>query len=211
MQVSHYFNYYSFLSLDICKINTSYLFFFLIALIFLVSIFIWILESTWGFPGGTVGKESACPCRRHKRCGFDPWVVHIHWRRAWQPTPVFLPGESPWTEQPGGLQSVGWQRVRRLSTHALRINLLSFMKNPVGTLFEIALNFDRQIFGTVDFFKLMNCSICKHGMYLLLLKSSFMSFSSAYNIFHKDHGHLSLKVLLKLILLLVNMRLPRWR
>ena len=26
--------------------------------------------------------------RRHKRCGFDPW------RRAWQPTPVFLPGES---------------------------------------------------------------------------------------------------------------------
>ena len=23
------------------------------------------------------------------------------WRRAWQPTPVFLPGESPWTEEPG--------------------------------------------------------------------------------------------------------------
>ena len=28
-------------------------------------------------------------------------------RRAWQPTPVFLPGESPWTEEPGGLQSMG--------------------------------------------------------------------------------------------------------
>ena len=25
------------------------------------------------------------------------------WRRAWQPPPVFLPGESPWTEEPGGL------------------------------------------------------------------------------------------------------------
>ena len=25
-------------------------------------------------------------------------------RRAWQPTPVFLPGESPRTEEPGGLQ-----------------------------------------------------------------------------------------------------------
>ena len=24
---------------------------------------------------------------------FDPWVG-IPWRRAWQPTPVFLPGES---------------------------------------------------------------------------------------------------------------------
>ena len=26
--------------------------------------------------------------------GFDPWVREIPWRRAWQPTPVFLPGES---------------------------------------------------------------------------------------------------------------------
>ena len=32
-------------------------------------------------------------------------------RRAWQPTPVFLPGESPWTEEPGKLQSMGLQRV----------------------------------------------------------------------------------------------------
>ena len=30
---------------------------------------------------------------------------------AWQPTPVFLPGESPWTEEPGRLQSLGSQRV----------------------------------------------------------------------------------------------------
>ena len=29
-----------------------------------------------------------------------------------QPTPVFLPGESPWTEEPGGLQSMGSQRVK---------------------------------------------------------------------------------------------------
>ena len=33
------------------------------------------------------------------------------WRRAWQPTPVFLPGESPLIEEAGGLQSVGSQRV----------------------------------------------------------------------------------------------------
>ena len=32
--------------------------------------------------------------------GFDPWVGKIPWRRAWQPTPVFLPGESLWTEEP---------------------------------------------------------------------------------------------------------------
>ena len=40
--------------------------------------------------------------------GFNPSVEKIPWRRAWQPTPVFLPGESQWTEEPGGLQSMGW-------------------------------------------------------------------------------------------------------
>ena len=44
-----------------------------------------------GFPGGSDGKESAYQCRR---CGFDPWVRKIPWRREWQPTPVFLPEES---------------------------------------------------------------------------------------------------------------------
>ena len=33
-------------------------------------------------------------CRRHRRHGFDPWVRKIPWRRVWEPTPVFLPGES---------------------------------------------------------------------------------------------------------------------
>ena len=46
------------------------------------------------FPGGARGKEPACPCRRQNRCGFNPWDTKIPWRRAWQPTPVFLPGES---------------------------------------------------------------------------------------------------------------------
>ena len=38
--------------------------------------------------------------------------MKISWRRAWQPTPVYLPGEFSWTEELGGLQSVGSQRVR---------------------------------------------------------------------------------------------------
>ena len=31
---------------------------------------------------------------------------------AWQPTPVFFPGESSWKGEPGGLQSMGSQRVK---------------------------------------------------------------------------------------------------
>ena len=51
-------------------------------------------SSPLGFPGDTNGKEPACQCRRHKRCRINPWVGKIPWRRAWQPTPVFLPGRS---------------------------------------------------------------------------------------------------------------------
>ena len=67
---------------------------------------------TWRFPGGTSAKESTCQCRRQKRHKCDPWVRKIPWRRAWQPTPVYLPGESPWTEESGGLQSIEYHRVR---------------------------------------------------------------------------------------------------
>ena len=49
--------------------------------------------------------------KRREVKGIHPWVGNISWRRAWQPIPVFLPGESPWTEEPGGLQSMVSQRV----------------------------------------------------------------------------------------------------
>ena len=45
--------------------------------------------------------------------GRSPWKIPGNpWRRAWQPTPVFLPGESPWTEEPSRPHSMGLQRVR---------------------------------------------------------------------------------------------------
>ena len=44
-------------------------------------------------PRWSSGKEPTCQCRRNEKHGFDPWVGKILWKRAWQPTPVFLPGE----------------------------------------------------------------------------------------------------------------------
>ena len=49
---------------------------------------------------------------RDKRSGFDSWVRKILWRRAWQPSPVFLSGESPWIEELNGLQTMGLLKVR---------------------------------------------------------------------------------------------------
>ena len=46
-----------------------------------------------GLPRWYSGKESTCQCQRYKKRGFDPWVRKIPWRRAWQPTPIFLPEE----------------------------------------------------------------------------------------------------------------------
>jgi len=40
------------------------------------------LETSWGFPGGSSGKEPTCHYRKSKRCGFNPWVEKIPWRRA---------------------------------------------------------------------------------------------------------------------------------
>ena len=56
-------------------------------------------------------KEPACQNRRHRRCGLDSWVedpleegMATHYNiLAWR---------IPWTEEPGGLQSMGLQRVR---------------------------------------------------------------------------------------------------
>ena len=62
-----------------------------------------------GFPGGTSGKEPSCQCRKQKRLGFDtrvgsPGVGHGN---PLQNSCL----KNPVTEEPGGLQSMGSQRV----------------------------------------------------------------------------------------------------
>ena len=51
-------------------------------------------KDKWVLSRGSSSKEPTCQCRRYRRLGFHPRVGRIPWRRAWQPTPVFLPGES---------------------------------------------------------------------------------------------------------------------
>ena len=85
----------------------------------------------WAFPGGAVGKESTCQCRRHKKHRFDPWVGKIPWRGKWQASLGFLPGKfhgqrrlagpSPW----GGKELDTQEHIR---THAVNtvINKIHF-------------------------------------------------------------------------------------
>ena len=59
----------------------------------------WQKHLASGFLGGPDGEESAWN-------GGDPGSIP-----GMEPIPVFLPGESPWTEEPGLLQFMGSQRV----------------------------------------------------------------------------------------------------
>ena len=46
-----------------------------------------------GIPAGSV-VNNLLQWRSHRRCGFDPWVGKVSYRRKWQPTPVFSPVKS---------------------------------------------------------------------------------------------------------------------
>ena len=61
--------------------------------------------------GWLSGKDSACQCRSHKRWGFNPWVRKIPLGMADRSS--ILTWKIPCTEEPGGLQSMGSQRVGR--------------------------------------------------------------------------------------------------
>ena len=86
---------------------------------------------------------------------FDPWVGKIPWGRAWQPTLVFLPGESSWTEEPGGRQTMGSQRVgddlvTKHSTHTYNWSTLLYTQTQ-----HFKLTVHVQSLSSVQFFATM--------------------------------------------------------
>ena len=66
-----------------------------------------IIWGIWDFPGGSVGEESACnegdPVRSLGR--EDPLEKGMSTHSS------ILVWRIPWTEEPGGLQSIGSERV----------------------------------------------------------------------------------------------------
>ena len=59
----------------------------------------------WGFPDGSVGKESACNSGGTGDIRSIPGLGRSPAGGKWQPTPVFLPENFHGQEEPGGLQS----------------------------------------------------------------------------------------------------------
>ena len=62
-----------------------------------------------GFPGGAIGKEPACQCKKEMRVQSQGWKDTLEEGMATHSS--ILAWRIPWTEEPDGLQSIGLQRV----------------------------------------------------------------------------------------------------
>ena len=85
--VSNIFSVPSFILLLVFLLNVGYTFCTSPTTLGRCFFFLPLQSVLFGFHDCSVGIESACKCRRP---WFDSWVGKIHWRRKWQPTPVFL-------------------------------------------------------------------------------------------------------------------------
>ena len=93
-------------------------------------------------PGGASGKVPACQCRRHRDLGSIPGLGRPPWRRKWQPTSVFLPGEShaqrslagcsPWGSQ--SRDTTEWLRSFTV-THTYQVILLNSHSDVEGKFY----------------------------------------------------------------------------
>ena len=81
-------------------------------------VWLWVSWVAWWIKKPPAMQES----RRH---GLNPWVRKIPWRRAWQPTPVFLPenpmGRGAWQATIHRVAK-SWTWLKGLSIHACRIS-----------------------------------------------------------------------------------------
>ena len=87
------------------------------------------------------GWRISLPCRRHRRCGFDPWTGKIPWKRKWQFTPVFLPEKCHGHRSLSGYRTslqvmTPWGRQTKLTSDFL---IYSFIYTPL--IFKM--NWDR--------------------------------------------------------------------
>ena len=107
------------------------------------------LALIWAFLGGSDGKESACSAR-------DPGSIPGSGRSPGEETATpsrILAWRTPWTEEPGGLQSMSLQRIGHDSvTFTLGINCNNIIQYPCFCGREACLN--KQKFFSIKLWRL---------------------------------------------------------
>ena len=80
-----------------------------------------------GLPRWCSSKECTCQCRKCGRRQFGPWVWKIPWRKTWQPTPVFSPGEFHGQRSPVGCSPWGCKESTEHICYRYNIVLIFFI------------------------------------------------------------------------------------
>ena len=91
-------------------------------------------------------------CMGLRRCRLGPWVQKIPWRRAWQPTPVFLPGESH-----GQRSLTGYSPSRHKESDTVEVteSALTTMRGRSST----AKNKKKSIFKRIKYIQCISCKL----------------------------------------------------
>ena len=110
------------------------------------------METEEGFPGGSVAKEPTCPCRKCRRCTFDPWIGKISWRKKWQPIPIALPGKFHGQQSRVGYSPQGCKEVDMTEWLSMNRNRgtsstwwRTSIKNPQLTSYLVARNWKERM------------------------------------------------------------------
>ena len=91
--------------------------------------------------------------RPGRSLGFDSWVGKIPWRQEWQPTPVFLPGESYGQKSLAGCSP--WGRKKSDTTEWLTLKRVTLPRKTCG----------------MDFWKSKSVIVKLHGKFFQRLLS----------------------------------------
>ena len=147
-------------------------------------------------------------CRRHRRCGFDPWVKKIPWRRKWQSTPVFLPGEPHGQRRLAGYSPKGHKKSdvtehthTRIISKTWHLSPLEFSLYYANNYFQAKVFFfffrnTRLPISTLNFKRLFLKSHCFSSLHLAMalytaLEEYLVSVGHRQSYLESDHISLS--------------------
>ena len=136
-------------------------------------------------------KEPTCQCRICKTNRFDPWVGKIPWRKACQPTPVFLPEKSHVQRSLVGYNLKGHKEsdatewlsthiAHLISTHDSRLSLTATSSISISKIIHIWIN-SFIIISLVNTFSIFPIFISCGQVYLSCFPSP-----STYHSLHAD-------------------------
>ena len=112
---------------------------------------------------------------------FNPWVGKSPWRRKWQPTPVFLPGESHGWRSLGGYSPRG--RKESDTTERLYSLTQSYGGSLVCNFSLFSCCFKNSLFLSFDNYNMSWCSLFGFNLFGILFGSRCLVLSQGLGIF----------------------------